>query len=482
MHTPEELLEIVSTNRPDKPLRVLDPGEMNDMIVVDEKEVFRFPRTPESCQRLEYESRVLESLDNKLTVPIPKLIQLDHKKQYSILSFIEGEVLHNRDIEQFTSHEVNTLAVQLAMFMRELNAHMSVGQLDEWARELMPKSDTWDEYYAGVAARIDGNEYLEQYKRQYKKVQEMQVAAAKVPIIAIHGDLHAGNMLFKGSTLSGIIDFADCETGTIYNELRPLYSLGKPIAKAIINQLDGTLGDVDLELVHETAVLHELSVLARSDGEQLRSGSRVSIARKLLSSWLRDDWQDTSPRIKAVIFDCFGVLTSERWIPFRRQYFHTDDKKAFARNAMGELVTGQLSLHEFIETIAEKGNIDEDEVRESLTGSSPDEELFAWITSNKSIYKIGMLSNVGGDKLHTLFSPSQIALFDDIVLSYHVGMAKPDPRVYRLAAERLGVEPDECLFVDDKEAYCNAARAVGMKAVKYHDFAQFSSEVATILA
>ena len=484
MQSPAALLDIVSTFRPGKSTRVLEPGEMNDMVVVEENEVFRFPRTPESCLRLEYESRVLAALDAKLTIPIPKLIELDPSKQFSVLSFIEGEVLTNHDIGRFSRPETDVLAKQLAQFMRELNAHMSVGQLDEWARELMPSSDTWDEYYASLAARKNGNSYLQRYGEQYKKVHALQAKAPRVPTIAIHGDLHAGNMLFKGAQLSGIIDFADCETGTIYNELRPLYSLGEDIVVGIIQQLDSTLGDIDLELVRETAILHELSVLARSDTEQLQSGSRVSISRKLLTTWLGDNWAEgeNTSEIKAVIFDCFGVLTSERWIPFRRRYFHTDDAKAFARKTMGELVTGQLSVHEFVSAIAKKGNVDEDDVRESLTGSSPDDELFRWIATHKSDYKIGMLSNVGGDRLHTLFSPEQIALFDDIVLSYHVGMAKPDPRVYRLAAERLGVEPQECLFIDDKEVYCNAARAVGMQAVKYRDFEQFHSDIATIIS
>ncbi len=90
--------------------------------------------------------------------------------------------------------------------------------------------------------------------------------------------------------------------------------------------------------------------------------------------------------------------------------------------------------------------------------------------------------SVGGDRLHTLFSPEQIAMFDDVVLSYHVGMAKPDPRVYRLAAERLGVDPSECLFVDDKEVYCAAARDVGMSAIKYRDFEHFEQDNVTILS
>ena len=56
-------------------------------------------------------------------------------------------------------------------------------------------------------------------------------------------------------------------------------------------------------------------------------------------------------------------------------------------------------------------------------------------------------------------------LFDDIVVSAEVGMAKPRPEIFRLAADRLGLPPAACVFVDDWDENVDAARAVGMQAV-----------------
>lgn len=56
-------------------------------------------------------------------------------------------------------------------------------------------------------------------------------------------------------------------------------------------------------------------------------------------------------------------------------------------------------------------------------------------------------------------------LFDDIVVSAEVGMAKPKPEIFRLAAERLSLSPEACVFVDDWDKNVEAARAVGMQAV-----------------
>ena len=56
-------------------------------------------------------------------------------------------------------------------------------------------------------------------------------------------------------------------------------------------------------------------------------------------------------------------------------------------------------------------------------------------------------------------------LFDDVVDSSEVGMRKPDPAIYRLALERLGVAPGEAVFLDDAPGNVAAAEAVGMQAV-----------------
>ena len=56
-------------------------------------------------------------------------------------------------------------------------------------------------------------------------------------------------------------------------------------------------------------------------------------------------------------------------------------------------------------------------------------------------------------------------LFDDIVVSAEVGMAKPTPAIFQLAADRLGLPPAACVFVDDWDRNVEAARALGMTAV-----------------
>lgn len=83
-------------------------------------------------------------------------------------------------------------------------------------------------------------------------------------------------------------------------------------------------------------------------------------------------------------------------------------------------------------------------------------------------YKLGILSNADISLRGRLERDIAIHhLFDDIVCSAEVGMAKPDPAIFVLAAERLGLGPSECVFVDDLDANVDAARQVGMQGVLF---------------
>jgi putative hydrolase of the HAD superfamily len=75
-------------------------------------------------------------------------------------------------------------------------------------------------------------------------------------------------------------------------------------------------------------------------------------------------------------------------------------------------------------------------------------------------------------------------LFELVVDSAFVGLRKPDPAIYELTLERLGdgVRPADCVFVDDLEVNCEAARALGMSAVRFVDAEQAIPEIESALA
>jgi len=85
-------------------------------------------------------------------------------------------------------------------------------------------------------------------------------------------------------------------------------------------------------------------------------------------------------------------------------------------------------------------------------------------------YRIGLVSNCFGNEAHW---PREFELdhcLDAMVMSCAVGMVKPEPGIYELAADQLGVAPAECVFVDDVPSYVAGAMAVGMTGVRINRF------------
>ena len=74
------------------------------------------------------------------------------------------------------------------------------------------------------------------------------------------------------------------------------------------------------------------------------------------------------------------------------------------------------------------------------------------------------------------------ALFDVVVDSADVGLRKPDPAIYALTQERLGVRGEEIVFLDDFESNCEAARAAGWTAVRFDDTVQTIAALDAVLA
>jgi putative hydrolase of the HAD superfamily len=105
-------------------------------------------------------------------------------------------------------------------------------------------------------------------------------------------------------------------------------------------------------------------------------------------------------------------------------------------------------------------------------------ELAEFFGNLRPRFQTAILSNsfVGArEKEQELYGFEELT--DLIVYSHEVGMSKPDPRIYHLTCDRLGVTPDEALFVDDVPEYVAAAQAIGMRGVRYLDNAQTIADI-----
>jgi putative hydrolase of the HAD superfamily len=96
-------------------------------------------------------------------------------------------------------------------------------------------------------------------------------------------------------------------------------------------------------------------------------------------------------------------------------------------------------------------------------------EVVEYIASLKGRYRRALVSNVPHRaNIERHFAHGELdKLFDTIIPSGEVGYEKPQPEIYQLAADQLGVKPEECLFVDDIGRFCEGAAAVGMQTVLF---------------
>ena len=193
-----------------------------------------------------------------------------------------------------------------------------------------------------------------------------------------------------------------------------------------------------------------------------------------------------------LIVDFGGVLTTDIFVSFRRfceaegldpetvrDRFLNDPE---ARRLLEELETGRMREAEFEPAFAAVLEVESERLIDRLFGGmEPDEAMVEGVRAARAAgVRTAMLSNSWGDDRYDRRQLQE--LFDAWVISGEVGIRKPDPAIYELAAERLGLPPEACVFVDDLPGNLKPARAIGMATVVHRgDAAATLAEVSELL-
>lgn len=189
--------------------------------------------------------------------------------------------------------------------------------------------------------------------------------------------------------------------------------------------------------------------------------------------------------IKAVIFDCFGVIVTDSFsVTYLALGGDPDADSEFIADILLSYNNGMITSTELYNAVAEKLKITPKQWRSARDKAEHiDTRVLGYIKELKKNYKTGLLTNAGKGSLERRFSNDELDIyFDDVVASGNVGMVKPYTEIYELAATRLGVEPEECIFIDDRELYCEGAELTGMKTILYQDYNQLKTELGQLLA
>jgi HAD superfamily hydrolase (TIGR01549 family) len=189
--------------------------------------------------------------------------------------------------------------------------------------------------------------------------------------------------------------------------------------------------------------------------------------------------------IKAIIFDCFGVLYVHRGPEFLRAHAaNYQEVKPQLKDLSNQTDYGLISQQEYVESVAELTGLSIEEVdAHSARGFGRNDGLMEYIESTlRPHYKIGLLSNISRGTMEQYFSEKERAqLFDAAALSSETGMIKPNMDAFEHICRLLGVDTSEAIMIDDNADNCRGATLAGMHAIDYDGLAHLQRSLETIL-
>jgi putative hydrolase of the HAD superfamily len=204
--------------------------------------------------------------------------------------------------------------------------------------------------------------------------------------------------------------------------------------------------------------------------------------------------------IRAVLWDFGGViLTSpfeafaayERELGLPRGFIRSVNATDPHSNAWARLERAELAPDAFVTAFEEEarrlgGELSGRRVLDLLAGSVRPEMVAALRGVRAAGLRTACLTNNvagweddGGDDRQDVVEVMR--LFDVVVESSKAGIRKPEPRFYELACERLGVEPAECVFLDDLGVNLKPAREMGMRTIKVDEPRRAITELGAVL-
>jgi putative hydrolase of the HAD superfamily len=189
--------------------------------------------------------------------------------------------------------------------------------------------------------------------------------------------------------------------------------------------------------------------------------------------------------IEAVIWDFGGVLTTSPFAAFARferehglpaDIIRRTNAANHLENAWAKFERAEVDIEAFDQLFAEESLALGAEVRGKdvlpLLAGDMRPEMVEALKRVGANFKTGCITNnlpanaIGSKDGRSLYIAEVMVLFNHVIESAKIGLRKPDPRIYRMMVEALGVDPNNCVYLDDLGVNLKPAREMGMTTIK----------------
>ena len=197
--------------------------------------------------------------------------------------------------------------------------------------------------------------------------------------------------------------------------------------------------------------------------------------------------------VRAIFVDLGGVLVRTEFQAPRQHLaerlgleYENVVKLVFEGETSEQASLGRISEEEHWAAVMRRLRLplsDADAVRnEFFAGDVVDRELLDHLRDLHETYKVGLISNAWSGLRPWIVKQKFDDVFDAMIISAEVGLMKPDPRIFELALEKLGVTAPESIFLDDFKAHVDGAREIGIHAIQFGAHDQAIDELEKMLA
>jgi putative hydrolase of the HAD superfamily len=193
--------------------------------------------------------------------------------------------------------------------------------------------------------------------------------------------------------------------------------------------------------------------------------------------------------VRALFWDVGGVLLSNAWDHTQRaaalEHFGLDEKEFHGRHEMivSPFEQGKISLDEYLDrTVFYRSRTFTREAFKdfmfSLSQPIPDVLRFARALADSGKYFMGTINNESRElNLHRIEQYGLRQIFRLFVSSCFVGLRKPEGGIYRLAIEVTQMDPEECVFIDDRSLNLECAAQIGMHTIQMQSLYQLTGDL-----